>query len=223
MSRIVIITCFNNKQMLEQMKNSVYKESGISEKECKIFAIDNTKNKFSSAAKAYNYALRHVTKAEVLVFCHQDILFLEHSIEDIIQVCLEYPETLFGAAGVKNVGNKRDNRIISHMAMIKPEWKYETLEEGTTEEVFTLDECLIAGTSELFKRLVFDETVCDGWHLYAADLCMDCKRKGIPVKVYDANIAHLSGGNPDKSFYECERKFVKKYRNDFKIISYSCG
>lgn len=68
MSRIVIITCFNNKQMLEQMKNSVYKESGISEKECKIFAIDNTKNKFSSAAKAYNYALRHVTKAEVLVF-----------------------------------------------------------------------------------------------------------------------------------------------------------
>ena len=98
-----------------------------------------------------------------------------------------------------------------------------TLEKGTTQEVFTLDECLIAGNREVFRNLRFDEEVCDGWHLYAVDLSLQCQVKHIPVMVYGANIVHLSGGTQDESFYTCERKLVKKYRKEFPLISYTCG
>ncbi len=86
-----------------------------------------------------------------------------------------------------------------------------------------MDECLICGSRELFSQLRFDEETCDGWHLYAAELSMQCQVRGNPVKVFDADIVHLSGGDPDKSFYSCEKKLAIKYRAHFSIISYTCG
>ena len=222
MDNLGIVTVYNNVELFSGLQKSVSEASDIS---CKVIAIDNRDNmSFSSAAAAYNSVLALSPEAEVLVFCHQDIVFLNNSLLDIFSICKKEPFTLFGAAGVKNSGHGGGRkRIISSMALIQEGWNYESLPKGTTQDVFSLDECLICGSRELFSQLRFDDQVCDGWHLYATELCMQCHVKGIPVKVFDADIVHLSGGNQDKSFYDCEKKLVKKYRKKFPLISYTCG
>ncbi len=221
MSNIAIITCFNNSELANQMRQSALMRGGM---DCEFVMIDNTAGRFPSAASAYNYAISHLSnEIEVVILCHQDIIFLDHSVSDIYNLCIENKRTLFGAAGVKNEGHGGEERIISSMAVVQEGWNFKTLEKGTVQEVFTLDECLIAGNRQIFRELTFDEYVCDGWHLYVAEVCMQCHIKHIPVLVYDANIVHLSGGNTDPSFYACEKKLVKKYRGVFPVISYSCG
>ena len=223
MDKLAIITVYNNEELAEQMTETAAKASrGYS---CQFITINNKNNNlYPSAAAAFNAVLDQMPDADVFVFCHQDIVFLNQSLYDIYSICMGEPLTLFGAAGVKNTGpHGGGKRIISSMALFKDGWNYKTLEKGTTEEVFTLDECLICASRSLFAQLKFDEETCNGWHLYAAELCMQCHVKGLCVKVFDADIVHLSGGSQDKSFYVCERKLVKKYRKTFPIISYTCG
>ncbi len=219
---ISIISIFNSDKLASQLKQSA--ENTKADLYVGYHLMDNRGNKlFRSAAEGYNFALDQFRDGDVLVFCHQDIIFLPDALKTIYRLCRENPNTLFGAAGVKNIRQKDDSRIISSMAVIQEGWNYKTLKRGEVQDVFTLDECLIAGNRDLFEHLRFDEDVCDGWHLYAAELCMQCHVKGYPVKVFYSNIVHLSGGNPDKSFYSCERKLVKKYRKHFSRITYSCG
>lgn len=217
---IAIITVFNNAELVEQMMKTVAESAGTLS--CNFYAIDNTGNaRFNSAAAAYNSILDVAPDEEVLVFCHQDILFLRNSIQTIYDLCINNINTLFGSAGVKNDG--KDKRIISSMAEVQEGNNFKTLQKQTTMEVFTLDECLICGNRVLFETMRFDEQVCDGWHLYAAELCMQCHVQGIEVKVFDADIVHLSRGSVDSYFFACERRLVKKYRKCFPVISYSCG
>lgn len=219
---INIISVYNDAKLIEQMRRTVEK----TRKNYSVLytLIDNRDNRsFQSAAAAYNFSIGRNSAAEVLVFCHQDLLFLEGAIDTIYRLCVNNRNTLYGAAGVRNVGHGGGNRIISSMAMIQEGCNYNSLEKGSTQDVFTLDECLIAGSIELFENLRFDDKVCDGWHLYAAELSLQCHVKGYDVKVFDANIVHLSGGNQDKTFYQCERKLVNKYRDRFPLISYTCG
>ncbi len=55
------------------------------------------------------------------------------------------------------------------------------------------------------------------------ELSLQWHMRGIPVRVFDANIVHLSGGTQDKTFYQIERNVVEKYRGFFPLISYTCG
>lgn len=222
MSKLTIIICYNNTKLLNQLKSSIV-NAGIQPQEIEWMALDNTNQRFTSAAEAYNYALKHVKDTEVIVFCHQDIILLQDSLKTLYELCIKNPYVLFGSAGVENVGHGSKNRIISSMAMIQEGWNYKTLKKGTTKDVFTIDECLFGANSKLFQKIKFNEKICDGWHLYAVELSLQCQVKGYPVRVFDANIVHLSGGNQDKTFYDCEKKIVKKYRKDFTIISYCCG
>lgn len=219
-----IISIYNNQTLFEQMRESVFGRGGGNAETCEVIGLDNTSNYFSSAAEAYNYAFDHYCNADVLVFCHQDIIFLEGSIERVIELCMREKNTLFGAAGVKNAGHGNGTgRIVSYMASPDEYSRFSTLQKGATEEVFTLDECLIAANRNVFEKVRFDEKTCNGWHLYAADISMQCQVIGIPVQVFDANVIHLSGGNPDQTFYACEKRLVEKYRNKFSLISYTCG
>lgn len=222
MTNIALVSVFNKPELADQMVNSAKICSGNCT--CLYVTIDNQGNgAFSSAAAAYNAVLDKGLDAEVFIFCHQDVIFLNSSIQEIYQLCRKNPQTLYGAAGVENIGHGEKSRIISSMAIIQQGWNYKTLPKGSTRDVFSLDECLICGNRKVFQTLRFDEQVCDGWHLYAAEFCMQCHLNGIGVKVFDADIVHLSGGNLDKSFYQCEKRIVKKYRNVFPMISYTCG
>ena len=221
MSNIAIVSVFNNLELVEQMISTAKETCG--QYKCQFFAIDNRDNKrFSSAAAAYNSFLDNMPDVDVIIFCHQDILFLKDTIKNIYSLCEAQPNTLFGSAGVLN--HRVDKgRIISSMSMIQEGWCYTTLKKGTTQDVFALDECLICGNRELFTNLRFDEDVCDGWHLYAVELSLQCQVKGLKVKVFDADIVHLSGGVQGKDFYSCEKKLARKYRKYYPLINYTCG
>lgn len=220
-TNMAVISVYNNRDLVKKMKDSVIscvEDTGI---RCEVIALDNTENRFASAAEAYNYVIEQGCDAEVFVFCHQDIIFLNHAVLDLYRCCTEQPMALFGAAGVENKGH--NSIIISSMAMMREGWNYKTLEKDSLHEVFTLDECLIAANRRVFDKVKFDASLCDRWHLYAVELCLQCHLQHIPVYVYSSNIVHLSGGRIDTSFYECEKRLAKKYRRYFNVISYTCG
>lgn len=216
---ISIVVVYNNNDLMTQLKKSLKSEI----LSFKLFALDNTGGKYKSAASAFNYALSKadIREAEVIVFCHQDIVFLGNSLDTIYNICHVNPNMLIGAAGVKN--NGKNSKIISSMSLEQEGWTYKTLGKGTMEKVFSLDECLIACNSKIFNEVKFDENVCNTWHLYVTDLCIQCHIKNIDVIVFDADILHLSHGKTDRSFYICERDLAKKWRKKYKILSYTCG
>ena len=59
----------------------------------------------------------------------------------------------------------------------------------------------------LLTLLSFDEVICDGWHLYGADLCLQANLvSGMSVMVVPMNIWHKSNGNADKSYFITQNK-----------------
>ena len=148
----------------------------------------------------------------MVVFLHQDILFEKPK---FLEVLIHYVKT--GPLGVYGLAGSLAQR--SHRVVLQ-EW---TEEPGLElQEVFSLDECLIAMGRELFDKYLFDEEACDGWHLYAVDLCSQCRVAGYKSFLLPAGARHLSGGNQDKAFYESEAKLAEKYKNRFPMIFTTC-
>ncbi len=169
MKCISLITVYNKKTILDEMIDSAKKQKNV---EIDYVMIDNSSAEFSSAAKALNYGVGKAI-GEVLVFLHQDIEFLAADVlEYIYDYAVENPNIVFGAAGVEDKNFKKDTKILSSMleGSKGKEHKYSTIKVPT--KAFTLDECLIACHRNCFNTIKFDEKVCDGWHLYGADLCL---------------------------------------------------
>lgn len=185
MKKISFITVYNNKEVLDEMLASAKKQKNV---DIDYVMIDNRKNTFSSAAAALNYGTARAIE-DVYVYLHQDIEFLtETALEQIYDYAIDKQNVLFGAAGVKRRYKKSDKiDILSSMYAHKDKSKYNSLNELT--ECFSLDECLIVCHRNCMKDLSFDETVCDGWHLYGADLCLQAQCNKFPDRT---NV--LSGG-----------------------------
>ena len=215
---VQIIVCYNDANQITELNRTVVFDEGS----IRLTYLDNRNRSFPSAAAAYNYALKSSDKSvDVIIFCHQDIRFSDKSIWLISEACLNEKNTLFGVAGVRNEGNKNWGKTISTLNGTRTNWPPDEEEKYTT--VFTLDECLIAGHRSVFEKVTFDEKICDGWHLYATDLCLQCHLAGIEVKVLDAQVQHLSPGHVDKAFIKTEGKLAKKYQKNFEIISHTNG
>lgn len=218
MKKITLITVFNNKKQLSEMENSACKSKNV---EIEFIFVDNTNRRFSSAAKALNYGVSKAT-SDVLVFLHQDIEFLsEQTLADIYDYAIENPKTIFGVAGVKKRGDGY-TKILSAIYGGPDKVEYNTLTEPT--KVSTLDECLMACHKKCFGKVKFDEVLCDGWHLYGADLCLqanyftDLNVEAIPIKVW-----HKSNGNADKSYFNTQSLLAKKYRKYTDVVNTTNG
>ena len=211
-----LVTVYNKEDMLNEMLESVQATAG--ELKVNVVALDNRNDKYKSASEAYNYAVRNLCETQIIIFCHQDIIFFEGAIKNYYNCCNKNHNCLFGAAGVCLYTD-----TISNMQQQRNGKRYDTLPSGGEKSVFTMDECLICGHKSIFEKVEFDEIVCDNWHFYTVDLCLQCHKNNIDVKVVDSNICHLSGGDANKSFYECERRVGQKYRKDYKIIKYTWG
>lgn len=186
--------------------------------------IDNTKKAFSSAASALNYGIQKA-KNNIIVFLHQDIEFLsENVLNDIFTYLTQNPNALVGAAGVKkNFGMLNQKKVYSNIF-------HEATKERVTSTpklekpmpVFALDECLFATTKQVLKQISFDTVVCNGWHLYGVDLCMQAHLKNIDVMVLPMSLWHKSAGNIDNSYFDCMKILSKKYEKNFKVINTCC-
>src|SRR5574344_765470 len=88
--------------------------------------------------------------------------------------------------------------------------------------VFTLDDCLFATTQQVLKQISFATVLCNGWHLYGVDLCMQAHLKNIDVMVLPMSLWHKSAGNIDSSYFDCMKILSKKYEKNFKVINTCC-
>jgi len=216
MNKVSVICCFNNRELLKDLKNSLndYHEYNI-----EWVVIDNLNNAFSSAASALNYGFRK-SEGEVLVFLHQDIIFDNpESMTTIINSALA--GNVVGVAGsLKNSGLL----ISSIYDGPNRERKFNSITIGETKEVQTCDECLIAMTRDVYQRIGgFDEQIFDGWDFYAVDLSLQAKTLGIKTVIVFTELWHRSQGKKNSDWYKYEEELRRKYRKEYYKINYPCG
>lgn len=70
------------------------------------------------------------------------------------------------------------------------------------QEVQTLDECIFGGYTKCFKKYPFNDVLCNNYHLYAAEICLQAQYRGNKVYVCDIDLIHKSTGNADKRFID---------------------
>ena len=212
----IVIVYTNNKQLNESKK---YIQA---QKDCVIetIFIDNTKNRFKSAASALNYGASKANY-ENIIFMHQDVyMYDELSVYKICDFLSKNNDSIIGVAG-----SNKDYSVISDLVLLGGK-EVETKEDneeyfvngakkanGKIYEVMSVDECLIGIKKERFDKIQFDEKTCDGWHLYGVDLCLmnlinNGKNYVVPLK-----ICHESSGNRDDiNFVKTLGKIIKKYK-----------
>lgn len=219
MKKISLITVYNNQSLVDEMIKSVRGQVGI-DAEC--IMLDNRNNKFNSAAAALNYGAERAN-GDVLVFLHQDIEFLSDDVlEKIYDFALENKNVVFGAAGVKSKTEDKSGTILADFFHGNEKIKYNTISKPT--KCLTLDECLIACCKTVMTKVKFDVNVCDGWHLYGADLCLQANLDNdLSVMAIPMNIWHKSDGNADKSYMFTQDRLAKKYKGNYTVINTTNG
>lgn len=151
---ISVICVWNNETQYQRLLiDSLQKQNCDYE----MISIDNRNQSFSSCAAALNWGAAH-SQGDVLVFVHQDIAFeTPSSLKNFGFFIANHPDMIIGAYGAKKKGN-------SYEAPYACE---------------TVDECCFGMTRECFNRLRFNEEICDGWHLYAVEMCLRGKDNAI--------------------------------------------
>ena len=220
MKTISLITVFNNIGLLNRLKETALLQKNV---QIDYVFIDNQSGRFSCAAVALNFGFSQA-KGDVIVFLHQDIEFVDDiTLEYIFDFAVSHPNTLFGAAGVHSRNEESFNRTLLSSMYSGPNKKKNDGLDGP-RECFTLDECLIACHRSVMDKLAFDEKVCNCWHLYGADLCLQAQiTEGLNVMAIPMNIWHKSNGNADRNYFQTQDCLAKKYKKYFKVINTTNG
>lgn len=231
-----IICIYNNPDILKSwLAPELCSQKANHEK----FFIDNTNNRFTSAAETFNKAIA-LTHGEYIMFIHQDVRFEDENwLERAESYIKKLPDAgVVGVAGLSETGKNPSERGRNFIKWGNPpeEWGWSNAIQSPAE-VQTLDECLFIVPKQVFSLLDFDNYTCDNWHLYAVDLCLAAKRLGFKNYVLPLSIWHkgtfnrivgliptlLNGGHLPKSYYRTLKKLLTKYRKDFDWIYTTCG
>lgn len=211
MKKISIVCVYNDLNQYNKLCESLEKQTVV----CELVGIDNRGHRFLSNSEAFNSVINSIN-TEFVVFCHQDIIFPnEHSLELFLNDMEKINESdLIGSAGVtfrtsgivSNLKNKPDSDFVGRRRL------------NQIEETNVLDECLFGGRTSRFKKRLFDEKLCDGWHLYAVDQCIYNYIRGDKVFISPVTMYHASAGIPKKDFFDNFNRMCKRYHKDIKFI-----
>src|SRR3989344_6928354 len=218
MKGITLITCYRNKEFLEELRENIKKTIGIRDYE--LISIDNSDNKHSLAS-AYNIGIAKA-KYQVLCFVHEDIKFLTdrwglillekfndkeiraigvagstYLTEDPIWFSKQRP-FVKGQVVHKNSNNEKLDR-------------YDDLRQD--KEVIVLDGLFIAAKKGIAEEFKFDPETFDGFHFYDIDFTLRIAQKYKLIVTYDILLQHLSGGKYDEKFNFYKEKFKKKHKS----------
>lgn len=198
---ITVLCCYNNGKCLNDMLvPSIKKQTQQSQ----LIFINNEKKNYGSAAQAYNCEVGNA-EGDILVFCHQDIAFDQPDfLENVENIFKEHPNIILGLAGIKS-----DGMVYSNLKYLgNKEFITQKRVESAIEKVESLDECFIAIKKEHFMKILFNEDLCDNWHLYAVELCYNAKNSELRLNSFVSSIAayhKMQGGNG----LEVDRKYLK--------------
>lgn len=105
---LALVCCYNNEKQLNELLLDSYNKQNV---ECEKILIDNSDNKFSSAAKALNYGAS-ISKSNYYIFLHQDIKFLDSNTLKNFYEELKECKGILGVAGVKEDEKKVFTSIV---------------------------------------------------------------------------------------------------------------
>ncbi|MBQ7665740.1 MAG: hypothetical protein IJS42_03395 [Synergistaceae bacterium] len=221
MNEVTIVCCYNNEKVYNDFVNTLKSQTlGYD-----LIGIDNRgNNRFTSCAGAYNSVINDV-KTKYVIYSHQDILLtepdmLQRFISDL--ECITQNDIL-GVAGMRFEERECFSNI-RHMDRVTGKIMYpavNALKNGMIE-CDTFDECFFGGYTEHFREYPFDEVVCDNWHLYAVEACLNAKINKGHVYVSDISIIHLSYGYVNFTFVCGFCRLCRKYAKNFPFIRTTC-
>jgi hypothetical protein len=228
---ISIVCIYNNRETLDkylmkslQSQNTAYEFIGV----------DNRAFAYVSAASGLNEGAKSAT-GDYIMFVHQDVIIPSRDWLGLVEKRLNTLSGL-GIAGV--AGRKRGSGVISNIYHCDPPTEVGPDHIKTSLKVETVDECLVLVPRHIFEKIRFDEKVCDDWHLYAVDFCLECLSCGLNVYVIPDMVYHVSSGSTkwgyglkdlvtcnvySPGYYKSLRKVLKKYRKRFDVIHTTCG
>jgi hypothetical protein len=243
---ISVICVYNDSNVVQVC---LLKSLSEQETSCETIIIDNTQNRFKSAAAALNWGATQAS-GEYMMFVHQDVDLCSNSFFDGLEALLDslpHPGVA-GIAGISERGGpflqRLDNKI-NH----RPQQRFRNvITQGAQrdswgapitapERVQTLDECLVIIPKRVWQMMQFDEAACDGWHLYAVDYCLSIAAQGFGVYVIPKFVHHQSRGFTERGalgviqalglhpeeYYRILRKVLKKHEGYYRWVHTSCG
>lgn len=213
---ISVVCAYNKPHIFKSVLCKSLKNQNI---DVEIIAVDNSKNRFSSASSALNYGAQHAN-GDILLFVHQDIIFKENdAIKNIATAINKLPVgTVVGIAGAIEKNKKNLGNYTSGLEY-NPNYVYSI---NKLTEVSTVDELLCGMKRETFDLHNFDSKICNGWHLYAVEMCLYHRSKGGHVFVLPIQFHHLSNGRINREYMRNFINLAKKYKPYNKYIWTTC-
>ena len=216
MMGITFLCCVNDEKLLKSMLLSSFEVLSTNNIEYNVILIDAQKCQYHSAAEAYNVEAKKNNKIlkNILVFLHQDIAFNSAELFiNIIQELSNNPNQIIGLAGMPLRG-----RTISNLKYKETDSYITATRVYKKTEVCSVDECCFALTKDIFQKLMFDDTTCNGWHLYAVELCYRAaSHLNVPSYVLPEIIYHKMNGTTglttDFMFLKTIWRIARKYKN----------
>lgn len=217
MKKISFICCYTKKDMLDDLQKSA---GCLVDYEVEWVLIDNSSNRFPSAAAALNYGFDKST-SQIVVFLHQDIILYDQITIDRVVNAAECG-CIVGFAGRFSDGGKIVSTISDGQNKDRI-YDYDFKGKDWLD-VLTCDECFIAMSRDTYNAVGgYDEKNFDGWHLYGVDFTLRAAQRHIPVVIVRANAWHRSHGTMDRNFDKYKNILRKIYKKDYKKIYYPCG
>lgn len=192
---------------------------------CELRVIDTTVERFTSCAAALNAGARGAN-GRYLMFVHQDVAW---DASDFLRQAARLLDGLphLGAAGIIGMSDKgRTQRERGrHVVLLGdlPGTLHGWTPIQAPESVQTVDDQLIIVPAAIFRRLPFDATTCNGWHLCAVDYCLSAAEQGLRVYVLPLLVHHLSAGKVDESYFRTLRNVLAKHRRRHVWVYTTCG
>ncbi len=218
---ISIVCVYNNKKILD---NLLLKSLAGQSSDFELIIIDNTGNRFNSAAGALNHG-GTISRGDYIMFIHQDMwLGTKTFIEDAENIMRSVPDA--GIAGVAGVDNKSEDwkaNVKYSISVFGTPWWDDVGPVKKPEEVLTLDECLLIVPRPVFDRLKFDDKNFDGWDCYGADYCLAAGDIGLKTYVIPLPCSH-SCMRADyalwefKELHRYQKRLYGKYGKKYNII-----
>lgn len=214
---VSFVTCVNNmSQYRSYVVGSLFKSKTL--KNYEIIPILNFGNPYS-AAHALNIGLDRA-RSDIVVFCHQDVLFYEDWVDmlfDRIQE-IETRTKKWGVIGTAGISRRDD--IVGVVHNMKGRLQWQSSKRSRICPVQTVDEhCMIIRKS---SKLRFDQNVFNGFHFYGPDICLSALSKGFmnfgilcPL-VHDSKSTSLVSGK--REFMRLLNALAKKWRAKFPHI-----
>lgn len=188
-----------------EMVNS-FQAHGFGDESSEFLYVDNS---LGNRLDAYDGLRALISRAlgKYVILVHQDVLLLEDG-RDVLEARLgelERKDPRWAVAG--NAGAGPGGKYFIRIS----DPHSENYSSGPfPARVLSLDENFV-----VLKRaaMISPSIGPSGFHLYATDLCLQARLKGMSAYVIDFHLRHLSGGRIDQTFRDSRRGLERAYHH----------